>query len=486
MNSILFFTCATGIYKSFVIPYIYFAIKSNPNAKFEIIVEDGAEFEEVHYQSLKKLRSENEILIRGIPDSTIKPKMDNSIRFIVEPLLRADYVYIGDVDILIVDNILPIHMHVFDYGLPYSNLIRANTKKLTGLHLATYDSQYPLPYIEDLISTYSNDEELLFAIMDRKRQIYEENIYKNIVKIRPIHGLHMSLNRLPFFDHKLRVGWGITYDVSNKIFNICQNNEFESFLEVCDSSARLIFCNALILTSGINSMGVDSFNKISKQFSKTDSTNNLIEYGLTEHKNIFSKIFKNNSWKNSESFSGPSSTIERTEHIRSELPKLIKLLSVSSILDAPCGDLTWMSYLLKNNVFSNYIGADVVPELIDLNIQKYGTIKNVNFLTLDITKDILPDADIMLCRNCLFHFSYVDFYKFIQNFLNSNIKYLLTTSHINNSKFKNSDIATGGWKWMDLFLEPYSFPVPIYKFNDGTDRELCLWTRDQVSNLKLN
>jgi len=58
---------------------------------------------------------------------------------------------------------------------------------------------------------------------------------------------------------------------------------------------------------------------------------------------VFTSYFKNRHWKGGghETVSGSGSTIVHTERIRSEIPSLFKHLSVTRMLDAPCGDYNW-------------------------------------------------------------------------------------------------------------------------------------------------
>jgi hypothetical protein len=88
-------------------------------------------------------------------------------------------------------------------------------------------------------------------------------------------------------------------------------------------------------------------------------------------KNIFQEIYKKNTWKNNESVSGPGSTLHSTHVIRLHLPLLLKKYGIGSIFDAPCGDCNWISTIFSEIEFIDYIGGDIVPELIKLNNYKY-------------------------------------------------------------------------------------------------------------------
>ena len=45
---------------------------------------------------------------------------------------------------------------------------------------------------------------------------------------------------------------------------------------------------------------------------------------------------------------------------------------------------------------------------------------------VDISSDRLPEGDLLICRDCLFHLSYKDTFAFLSNFVSSASLYLLT------------------------------------------------------------
>ena len=197
----------------------------------------------------------------------------------------------------------------------------------------------------------------------------------------------------------------------------------------------------------------------------------------------FTWIYKNNLWGCRESVSGWGSTLSYTENIRSQLPHAIRQLGIASLLDAPCGDYNWMREVVARTDVT-YIGGDIVYPLIESLSARFST-DRTSFIQLDITRQNLPKADMMLCRDCLFHFSECDILRFLENFANSQIPYLLTTTHKNHEEFKNVDIETGGFRLLDLFSAPYLFSAdPILRIDDWVPpeppREVCVWSRDQV------
>jgi hypothetical protein len=207
-------------------------------------------------------------------------------------------------------------------------------------------------------------------------------------------------------------------------------------------------------------------------------------------KDHYTKFYKTNGWRDNESRSGPGSTVRYTENLRMELPKLISQFEIKSILDAPCGDFNWMQHVVPNLQDIDYTGADIVDEIVKDNNKKYAN-NDVKFISLDVTKDKLPLVDLMICRDCLFHFSNRSIINTLNNFVNSNIKYLLTTTFINEEQFKNRDCAEGSFRKIDLFIQPYSFlrSEVLYTINDWIEpfppRNLVLFSREHIKN-KMN
>lgn len=206
----------------------------------------------------------------------------------------------------------------------------------------------------------------------------------------------------------------------------------------------------------------------------------VAKHQAPEHVETFVMAYKSNRWKGADSISGPSSGMDRTATLRAALPEIVRRHSVRTFLDAPCGDFFWMKSVIPNWDV-NYIGGDVVPELIASNSKKHSA-QAVEFRVVDLTRDELPSADVLFCRDCLFHLSYADIARVFDNFLKSNIRLLMTTSHIADENFQNTDIKTGNWRRFDLVKAPFNLiSEPRESVLDGGgDRYMFLWDRDQI------
>jgi len=172
-------------------------------------------------------------------------------------------------------------------------------------------------------------------------------------------------------------------------------------------------------------------------------------------KDRFSEIYKHNLWSSNESLSGEGSEVEFTKPLQNWLTKNIPKLNVKTFVDASCGDFNWMKLVLPNlNV--DYLGLDIVESIIEKNRSLYSNDKT-NFDIADICKDKIPNCDLIMVRDCLFHLSYKDINKFLENLKKTEYKYLLTTTHCLEDDFKNTDIVTGDWRLINLFSKPFNF-----------------------------
>lgn len=183
----------------------------------------------------------------------------------------------------------------------------------------------------------------------------------------------------------------------------------------------------------------------------------------------FRIIYEDNLWLSRESRSGPGSEIENTRTIRSELPALLGELEVQTLLDAPCGDFNWMRITDVRAI--RYIGIDIVKEIIDRNTKMYGNSRR-EFIHCDLLKDPLPKADLIICRDCLIHFSFRHAQAAIGAFKRTGAEYLLTNTY--NSVQENRDIRTGNWRPINLMLDPYGFPRPISVICESPPQEKYL------------
>lgn len=197
-----------------------------------------------------------------------------------------------------------------------------------------------------------------------------------------------------------------------------------------------------------------------------------------DHRAVFGGIFRRNEWGDAESVSGPGSTRARGADFTAELVALLRELEARTLLDAPCGDFNWIAEAA--DAVERYVGVDVVPELVERNLRLHGGPRR-SFAVADISRDALPAADVVLCRDCLVHFSARDVWATLANFRRSGSRYLLTTTFV--ARGANADIRTGSWHPLDLEAAPFRFPPPVALVDERCthtggifrDKRLALW-----------
>jgi hypothetical protein len=203
----------------------------------------------------------------------------------------------------------------------------------------------------------------------------------------------------------------------------------------------------------------------------------------------FERIVRTNLWGAATSASGLGSENAATAAVRDALPALLRRLEVRSLLDAPCGDATWIMDCVRG---LNYVGVDIVPSLIAANRGRAmrGEIAG-RFVMADITSDTLPAADAILCRDCLVHLSFDNIVRAVAQFRATGAEWLLTTTFPEWDV--NSDCEDGDWRALNLQRPPFDWPAPRELINercaegDGgwRDKSLALWRIADIADVNV-
>ena len=175
--------------------------------------------------------------------------------------------------------------------------------------------------------------------------------------------------------------------------------------------------------------------------------------------------------------SGTGSSLQATAIVRRELPALLARIECQILLDIGCGDFTWMQMI---HLPQRYVGVDIVPELIARNSRMHDAERR-EFLRLDAVTDELPDADVVLCREVLFHLSFDDALSIIHQVKKKPVRYFIATT--DRETLFNADIRSGDFRILNLNKAPFRFPEPDFAiFDDGNmpGRTLAAW---QVARL---
>ena len=181
------------------------------------------------------------------------------------------------------------------------------------------------------------------------------------------------------------------------------------------------------------------------------------------------QIYEKNLWggNSTEFYSGEGS------HLPNIIQPYIEAVSIFlqsfekpiKVCDLGCGDFNVgkeLVYLTKN-----YVGVDIVPELISRN-QRLFQNENLSFICLDLAVDDLPMGDCALVRQVLQHLSNDEVKKILRKL--TNYKYVIVTEHLpmgdfvpNKDKISGQGIRLKEHSGIDLFAEPFNWEVLLAK-----------------------
>lgn len=153
---------------------------------------------------------------------------------------------------------------------------------------------------------------------------------------------------------------------------------------------------------------------------------------------------------------GNGSTMQNTRNAREWLPRICAALDIKTVCDAGAGDLHWIK---RVDWQVDYRAFDLIPRLPEIT-------------QIDITRDVLPPCDLILCRMVLNHLDEPRICMALENFRESG-KYLAATHFAGDELPKRSPQFTR----LDLRHAPYNLGEPLSMVQDGAEDicKLALW-----------
>ena len=140
-----------------------------------------------------------------------------------------------------------------------------------------------------------------------------------------------------------------------------------------------------------------------------------------------------------------------TEGVRKELPRLLERHGVKLLCDAGCGDRNWIKTV---DLPCEYRGFDL----------HYGE-------PFDITADVLPACDAILCRDVLIHMRQDLIEAALANFRKAS-KFLIATSY---DVYNHADLmGERPNRRINLGVEPFSLPF-VERIEEEAGKYLGLW-----------
>ncbi|NGX38615.1 MAG: hypothetical protein K1000chlam2_01790 [Chlamydiae bacterium] len=160
------------------------------------------------------------------------------------------------------------------------------------------------------------------------------------------------------------------------------------------------------------------------------------------------------------------------------LQMLLQGFAIESIVDLPCCDLNILGQLDLG--VKRYIGVIEKKEQAHALQAQFGS-KIRTFLDRDITKDLLPKVDLILCWDYLCTLTSQEARAALLQFKKSGAKFLLMR-HYPEVK-ENSENTTGVLQPINWKYPPYQFPEPIIQIMEKGDygmENLALWNLNDL------
>lgn len=214
-------------YLMFLLPFVWFSGISHPTATYDFyIVGNCSKDKKTNLisgcQDIVKNKHKN-ICISLTFEHNINIKPPH-YRFLLDGYSRfhPTYCYIGDADIMICENILPFHVErIKNSPYIYCNEVRGYIgcyTKMSGLMFVLAKEFYEQTrsirqkYLKNGISL--GDECMLYDIVNKSNLKIRPSVDSadKFMELRPVHGIHMSLNRFPFKNVKT------VCDVLNRLY----------------------------------------------------------------------------------------------------------------------------------------------------------------------------------------------------------------------------------------------------------------------------
>ncbi len=180
------------------------------------------------------------------------------------------------------------------------------------------------------------------------------------------------------------------------------------------------------------------------------------------NRSVFSSIYERGEWANDnnglksatyEFTSGSGSSPENARAYIEFLKDFLVKKKIKSVVDLGCGD--WQISRVINWEGIQYTGIDVVDSVVERNTKNYGA-KNISFVRADGIEYLLPEADLLICKEVFQHLPIKDVLSILPQF--KKFKYCLILNDVDPVTLTttNIDIPRGHYRPLDLTQAPFS------------------------------
>jgi GT2 family glycosyltransferase len=187
---------------------------------------------------------------------------------------------------------------------------------------------------------------------------------------------------------------------------------------------------------------------------------------LTE---TFTKVYDNNIWGSKETKSGYGSELKQAVNLVKQMPKICKKHGITGMIDIGCGDFNWMKKIAPS--LQNYLGIDIVQEMIDKNTEKHGNNKikfEYNHFPYWLINFYDKKYNAVLFADIFVHLPYFISLAYINAVKKTGIEYMFATTFTDFHSNKDISIEETGWRPLNLQDEPFNLdkPLELMQYNE--------------------
>lgn len=192
---------------------------------------------------------------------------------------------------------------------------------------------------------------------------------------------------------------------------------------------------------------------------------------------VFGRIYREHTWGEGESLSGPGSSPAAARRAAQVLVELVDELRPMGVLDVGCGDSAWQPPVVS-------LGVDVAVEAIAAARARH---PGRRFEVHDVVRDGVPPRPrgpwgLIVCRDAIQHLSLEDGTALLRALLDARPAHLLLSTYVDGS---NVNVRTGGAYRPNLEAWPFNMPPALRHYRDGFDYNEGLQVRDPGKMLAL-
>jgi LPS sulfotransferase NodH len=160
-----------------------------------------------------------------------------------------------------------------------------------------------------------------------------------------------------------------------------------------------------------------------------------------------------------------------------ELKRVLEILGIQILADAGCGDCSWMRNISPS--LQLYMGFDIIDELVTKLRSQQDRPSNHFFNTADITIDMMPKCDAIVCRDVLTRLPLPYVKAALNLFKASGSRYLISTTC---AQERNWRIELEQSQDLSLSIAPFNLPPPLLFIGDPPDskRGLGVWSLKEI------